>query len=124
MQAVAVNTARVWAVSVSGFLTLLLWWKDELQMQIRPLDQWAAQSKIMFFWDRLSFDGIHVVSGSPVLHPDRLCWCLGNVLLEILPRNPKYLLPVFSSAQKAFNREQNLIPPVPVEEILQTLVLR
>ena len=99
-------------------------------MQIRPLEQWAVQSKqsksmlFYLFRDHLSFDRIHVVSGSPVLHPDRLCWCLGNVLLEILPRNPKYLLPVFNNAQKAFNKEQNLIPPVPVEEILQTLVLR
>ena len=131
MQVVTIEHGQSeWAVSVSGSLNIITVMKDEMQMQIRPLKQWAAQSKqsksmlFYLFWDHLFFDGIHVVSGNPVLHPDRLCSCLGNVLLEILPRNSKYLLPVFNSAQKAFNREQNLIPPLPVEEILQTLVLR
>ena len=52
----------------------------------------------------------HTAPNNRVSHPRRLCCYLDEVLLESLPRNPnsKCLLHGLSSAQTAFNREQNL----------------
>lgn len=76
-------------------------------------------------WGQFFFDGVHTIPYNPILYPGSLCCCLGDVLLEILPTNPK--LQVLTPYARQYPRvlSQGTKPVTlqrPKEATLETLV--